>query len=456
VNPATTSIPISDVWLWPVGFLALSGILFALLLRWAGIRRPGTLAGLAAGILCGATVLGKVHSEWYTRFFVGGETERIALNDLQGRQTADLLAMGRAGVSKAAIDELQETHQKEFDAATKSYESAVRDHARGVRSIAMGCAGLLLGWLAPISFGGLRRRFGSGAEGEGENRGRGTRCLRWSDAAFVALWMQVLVAGFVGAAVLFVFGGSQREALAVAIAFSITSAGLKVTGDRQTGGSNRGDDDPEADVEEAVSCPGRIELIGWLVGAGVLVFAVVGALSFGDEGIVEPTTVFLGTVTLGIGLVLRWLSRSMGGRGSLSIRLISGTLMCAGVPFITAVLCLKVDILNPSILWPVMLGMLIGGDGRWFGAALGLRITGRPWSRALWSALPLADAGAVQVGTAFIFLTAGWIESLSFAAAIVAGAVLCDLTVEKRGKLVRQLYDAIRMDENRGTDDTDK
>ena len=454
MTSAATSIPISDVWFWPVGILAVSGILFSILLRWAGIRRPGTLAGLAAGILCGATVLGKAHSEWYTRFLVGGETERIALNDLQDRQTADLLAMGRAGVSEAAIDELRETHQKEFDAATTKYESAVRDHARGVRLIATGCAGLLLGWLAPISLGGLRRRFGTHVDGD--DRAGSKNDVHWNDAAFAALWMQVLVAGFLGAAVLFVFGGSQREALAVAMAFAITSAGLGGTGVRQAGVSNDGSDDGNFCVEKSNSSAGRIQLIGWLVGIAVLIIAVIGAMLAGDDGVIRPATVFFGGAALGIGFVLRWLTWNMDARESLSHRIISGALAFAAVPFIAATLCLKVDILNSVILWPVFLGMLIGGDGRWFGAALGLRIGGRPWSYALRSSLPLADAGPVQIAAASIFITVGWIESLSFAAAIVAGAVLCDLTVEKRDELVRRLYKAIQMDKNRGADDANE
>lgn len=448
------SIPISDVWFWPLGILAASGILFSILLRWSGIRRPGTLAGLAAGILCGATVLGKVHSEWYTRFFVGGETERRALNDLQDRQTADLLAMGRAGVSEAAIDELRETHQKEFDAATKKYESAVWDHARGVRRVATGCAGLLLGWLAPAWFGGLRRRFGTDVGGE--DRAGLKNDIPWSDAAFAVLWMQVLVAGFLGAAVLIVFGGSQREALAVAMAFAITSAGLRATGARPADVSSDGEDGGVQCVEKSNSCAGRIPLIGWLVGIAVLIVAVIGALSAGDNGALKPTTVFFGGAGLGIGLVLRWLTWRVGAREPLPHCVISGTLALAAVPFVTATLCLKVDILNSTIMWPIILGMLIGGDGRWFGAALGLRITGRPWTYALRSSLPLADAGAVQIAAAFIFMTVGWIESVSFAAAIVAGAVLCDLTVEKRGELVRRLNKAIRMDENRGADDANE
>ena len=424
-----------DVWVWPIVVVSVVGVVCAYFLRWAGVRRPGTAAGLATGLLCGLTVLGNMYPNQYHQWFTGGTEEQRTLEEFENQHRADLLALTSTGVSPVAIAELKEQQRDEIEKAEKAHSHAMWNHQRGLRVIGLVCAGFVFGWLLPL--GWKKPESMESRQSTMRIEGGGG-----SDAFFIHWWMVIFVTGFVGALMLLVFHWSRLESLAVGLTFAVPCTGLR---NRLCGNDHHseGEQDNEQDNYHDNALVTRVAFIGWVVALLILISAfalqrsVHTTASLSPYG-VKPITALIAGSALAVGVILRlWCSSGKGARvrGGGFISLICSFVF---VPLVTAVLCLHVDLLNDSLLWPVIPAMLVGGDGRWFTAACGLRMTGRPWRKALNGALDLADAGAMQVVVGFVLLMSGWITGPVTAAVVVAGAVVGDVTVEKRQSLIRK------------------
>ncbi len=431
---AATALPTSSltIYMWPILLLLVVGTVTAVLLRWAGIRQPGIIAGLIAGTLCGTLILGNVYPQLHQHLFVGAASEHAALVELRKLHHADLLALTHAGVSDSALTEEQQKQQR-LDAEAVILETQARwAHGRGLRFFGFLLSGILLGWLLPS-------RRSAVLEPQTPTTNNNKKNTKWSDAAFAALWTMVIVIGFVGGAILLVFKGGRLEALGVGVAFSSLALGL-------------------TNHSKISSSMQRVALVGWLASIIMLIVALwgfVGAENAVVAGI-SPSTV----IAAGLGFLFGCLLRSVLGDGNAKrmMALFGGYVV---LPFVTAVLCLRIDYTDTStamLLWPAALGMLIGGDARWFGIASGLRLTGWNWSRSMRASLPLADASAMQILVAFTLVMAGWIASPGAILMVVGGAILSDLTTHVRGNLLTRMQTEIadlKRDLEKQSDDED-
>ena len=253
--------------------------------------------------------------------------------------------------------------------------------------------------------------------------------------------MLIFVTGFVGALMLLVFHWSRLESLAVGLTFAVPCMGLRnrLRGYEYHLEREHENEQGEFHDNDLVT---KVALIGWVVALVILISAVALQYSVSTTASlspygVKPITAAIAGLALVVGVILRsWCSNGKGTHVR-SGGFISSVCSFVFVPLVTAVLCLHIDLLNDSLLWPVIPAMLVGGDGRWFAAACGLRMTGRPWRKALNGALDLADAGTMQVVVGFVLLMTGWITGPVMAAVVVAGAVVGDVTVEKRQSLIK-------------------
>ena len=412
-----------DVWIWPVTVIAVVGVIAAVLLRWAGIRRPGVAAGLTAGLLCGLTVFGSVFPDYYKIYFRGGVEEEKSLTSLEEQQRADLLALTSTGASAVATEEMADRHREELEQAKEEFGRAVWEHGRGLRTIGLAFACFVFGLMWPAG------RKVSTAVDEGRARLGVGSVDSWSDAFFVQLWMLVFVTGFVGTVMLLIFQRTRLESLAVGLSFALPSVGLLAG----SCAMNHEDDD--------AGLPLRIARIGWGIGLVVMIGGMMW-MSAGrsDKGLSYRSihsvmvVIAFGALVLGYFLHRGWFLEE--GKGSRVSRISGMMSVYVLVPVVTAILCLSIDLKDSSLLWPVAIGMVVGGDGRWFGAACGMRVAGAGWRRAMRRALYFADGGILQVIIGFVLWMTGVVSGVGMIGAMVAGAVVSDITVDKRKSLL--------------------
>ncbi len=466
------------LWLLPMALLLVAGATVALLLRWAGLERPGTLAGLLVGILCGSTVFARIAPEFYNHHFEGGIEERAALADLTSRQGADVVAMTASGVSPAAFQELKTQHLQEQVHLIEQLDIAQRNHTWGMRCLLFILAGFLFGRMVPRR-NNYRVMLGSGSNPpplspsktdpksskldpadailiETVIEGNDT----WHTAIFSVVWMHVVVVATVGLAMLFLFPGDRMGVIAASLCFAMVGSGMPPLdlGDR------------EVESSPPLRLLRRIRVAAWL--AAVLFFAIVirsSSISMDDDiagniggsvgnasGEMSPalTALILGIFAFHAGWVSRifWIdaNRTDTAEPSSITAILANYVL---VPFLTACAIIRFDAAESRWFLPVVFGFVIGGDGRWLGIASGLRFNGLRWGQSLRLSTPFANMGAIQIIALTICMLTGILTDQMLIVAIVIGAVSCDVLANMRSGWVEEAIEALNDAKNRDATD---
>lgn len=378
---------------------AVTAVLLTLLLRSAGLSRSAIVGGLVTAVLLGATVLGRVAPDAYERYFIGGVTQRQTMRDLSTEHGAALTALRATDVSDAAIEELLARQQDERRAAAQALDTATAEH-QSLRTFAVITVALtLLVAAAP----------------------RSRRPASWAECAFVGLWMLVVTCGLVGLAVVFAFDGSRVQAMALGVTFA--ALGTSVVPPRPA----TGDRTPVVLVPHAI----RERLIDvafvvWFICFVAAVAAVIAASQGGGMQARHFTTALPVAVVAGVGLRL------------IPLRIRHALRMMILPAILTALLLLTVDLLTASMIAPIVLALIIGGDARWFGLASGMRWQGWPWRNAWVGTMPLVDAAPMQVAMAAAFFLSGWLSEPLLACAAF-GAAVSDVAQPLRPRLLAML-----------------
>lgn len=388
-------------------FLALVLIvpaLFAVVLRAA--RAPGwsVLGGLAAGVIIGPSILGRVAPQMYESIFVGGVEQREAMESLARRHAAERLAAEQLMTEHGAPDrdfvgEMRDAQAADREPFEQSLREARWDHQRPQRYITA-----LIVLLALLG----------GAAAQQPTRGPSQSII---NAFSIGTW----AAGLPGMLAYFAasrwWGYGPWE--------SLLAAGAVAIGPWALTRIDRGiADEVEHGGAAMIRAAGRVTSV-------IALAAVVIALwqLRGTSGVMYATPL--------MALPAAWLIPA----GFLP-RGIEPVVRMVLLPALTAVVAMRVDLYQHAAFWPIVVLLLLSGDGRWIGGVIGaMALGGRRGLRTMRLVLGMMACGPTQIAIAAIGVSA-WLLPEELAFALLLGAVLVEVMTPMRRSLARQLADA--------------
>ncbi len=407
--------------------LAPGAIPFAWLLRRVrligGPTSAAILGGAIAGLLLGATVLGKAAPDAYASIYIGGAQAAAALDEAKRESERELAVLRASGVSEIAISE----HLAGVDLRLTELGQRVQSE-RQQRALAADSAALLLACammaLAAASSGRRRRRdltTGAIASGFTMVLGAGTPIF------FAAIW----------------FGGfTTTQAWALGAVLGIGSAWPTVR-TRSHGIPGRS---TETDAGAMVAL-----LIG-LAAIEIAILSITGADSFAGAW----SLAFVACAVI----ACAWRVGARRPRSQRRALMVSNGII---IPTLTAACIAPVDLpataLTSACIIASIAALLFASDGRWFGAWLGWRWFGDAETRqSAWrrSAAMLANnVGAVSIGAGALCSAAGLINHAGMIA-VVLGALLVESTVGLRLRFATAFDRNAAQPDDANTDDSHK
>ena len=109
------------------------------------------------------------------------------------------------------------------------------------------------------------------------------------------------------------------------------------------------------------------------------------------------------------------------------------------VPAVTASVAVRIDLLGDLTPWPVLVVVLLSTDGRWLGAFTGAQVLGgRRGLRTMRLVMASTVAGPTQIVVAAIAIST-WSIDMSFALALLLGAILIEVTGPARRSVAQRL-----------------
>lgn len=383
----------------PVAILLLlaTSLAGAALLRWA--RCPGwaVIGGVAAGLVLGPTIMGRVLPRQHAELLAGAAAERGALAEVTGRHGAERIAAGEAGFDDAQRATLARTQDEERAEAEARVREASWAHQRPMRWVAWALINLTMlgaGLAAPGATGRRPNVLGALSVGAWAVVLPGAVawfCLRW-------LWD----AGWVETAL-----GTASVAVGP---WALTAADRQAAEDAEQGGARL--------IREA----GRIATVGGLGLMGVAICRANGAAGLYWWA---PLAALIGG----------WLVP-----GGAAGRVLA-VLEAAVVPAVAACVAVRVDLLADLDPWMAVLFLLLSGDGRWLGALTGAAILGgRRSLRTMRLVLGSMAAGPTQLAVTAA-ATWTWLIDGRLTVALMLGAVLIEILAPARRRMARRLVD---------------
>jgi hypothetical protein len=359
-----------------IALLLLVPAAWAALLRWA--RCPGwpVVGGVVAGIILGPTVFGRVLPDRYEEIFEGGRQERLVLAALASPQSGD--------------------RAQALQVAQRQYHDARWSHQRPLRVfVCIIVAATLLG----AATCAVPR------EGDGQAVG----------ALSVGAWSAALPGGLAFFFVRWSWDGGVHEAALAAAAVAVGPWAL-------TAIDRRAADQAEVGGAHLVQTAGRIATV-------IALFLAVGALWHASRGLGLLWGASLAAVA--VGWLIPAAAKAPGTvREVLSHVLVPAVASCVGV---------KVDLHDDFAFWPILVILLLSGDGRWLGAFAGATILGgRRGLRTMRLVLGSMAAGPTQLAVTAVALHT-WLLSPRFGMALLMGAVLVELMAPARRGMARRL-----------------
>ena len=368
---------------------------WAVLLRWT--RCPGwsVVAGVAAGLVLGPTILGRVAPEMYSGIFDGGLEQSRQLRELISHHGAEQAVALEAGATVETIAALQHRQAAAVDTATGVWRDARWAHQRPQRSFVAILAALTLAGAAAFAI---------------------PRCGHAPSivaAASIGAWSAALPGGIAWFMLRGPWEAGAAESMLVVAAVAIGPWALTAT-DRDTA------NDAEAGGARLVQAAGRIAT---LIAAGLVIAAM--AREHGWTGLLWAAP--LAAVPLG------WMTNWP------AVEVTRRVLGLVIVPAMTACVAVRIDVLADGTLWPVVVLVLLSTDGRWLGAFTGAQVLGgRRGLRTMRLVMACTAAGPSQIVVAAIAVST-WSIDPSLALALLLGAVLIEVTGPARRAVAQRL-----------------
>ena len=375
--------------------LAFVSVAWAVLLRWT--RCPGwsVVAGVAAGLVLGPTILGRVAPEMYSGIFDGGLEQSRQLRELISHHGAEQAVALEAGATVETIAALQHRQAAAVDTATGVWRDARWAHQRPQRSFVAILAALTLAGAAAFAI---------------------PRCGHAPSivaAASIGAWSAALPGGIAWFMLRGPWEAGAAESMLVVAAVAIGPWALTAA-DRDTA------DDAEVGGARLVQVAGRIAT---LIAAGLVVAAL--ALAHGWMGLLWAAPL----AAVPLGWMAKWPAVEVSRR----------ILSLVVVPAVTASVAVRIDVLVDLTPWPVVVVVLLSTDGRWLGAFTGAQVLGgRRGLRTMRLVMAATVAGPTQIVVAAIAVST-WSIDTRLALALLLGAVLIELTGPARRAVAQRL-----------------
>jgi hypothetical protein len=392
-----------------IALLVLVPAAWSALLRWA--RCPGwpVVGGAVAGIILGPAIFGRVMPDRYEALLVGGAEQRQAIGQLERLQEADRLAAEHAGLDSAQMSALADRHAPALDEAQRRYRQARWAYQRPLRLFV--CAVVAAMLLGAAACGVPRAREEQAVVG----------------ALSVGAWSAALPGGLAFFFLRWLWDAGASEAALAAAAVAI-GPWVLTTADRHAA------DQAELGGARMVQTAGR-------VATAITLLLALGAMWQAER----PHGLLWGTPLLAA--ALSWLipaprASSVSGPAAGqpgALRAVRGGLAYVLVPAVAASAAVRVDPLEDFAIWPIVVILLLSGDGRWLGAVTGATILGgRRGLRTMRLVLGSMAAGPTQLAVTAVAVHT-WMIAPRFALALLLGAVLIEVTVPARRGMARRL-----------------
>jgi hypothetical protein len=374
------------------GLLACAALLaaaaaLARLLRAARCPGAAIVAGACAGALLGPTLLGRAAPRLHERAFAGGVAARVERDD-----AAHELARARA-VAEAAAAEHADIPA--LEARLAQAEERWRDQRRSDQSWRRTAAMVLVVLVLAAA--------------------RGGPCGQPGAALSIGGWAGALPGAATFALLHF---GLDQSAAASALTAAAAAVGPYLLTDV----------DERAARGAELGGPALIEASGRVATCTALGAAAWGLWrGLGTAGLVAGAPLLM--------LLVRWFLPRGVSQAMIAVR---STLLLPGLAALVAV---ELDLARDFRVWPVLLLVLVSGDGRWLGALIGAALAGgRPWMRSMRLVMGMMACGPTQLALALVALHAGAVDG-SLALAVLAGALVIEAGVPVRRAMARRVED---------------
>jgi len=378
-----------------VVLLALAAVMWAALLRW--VRAPGwaVSGGLIAGLLLGPTVLGRALPATFEMLYEGGAAEQLTLQRAVHDNDRYAFALEAAGATPEALQAAMEREERELEPLRDAVKIAkARDQQPMLAFTIVAVAALML----TTGLVGVPRSEHKHSLASPLNIGGWSAVLPGALAALL-LW------------------GLMDESINVCL---LAAASLMIGPWALTAIDRRAADDVEMGGAFMIQTAGRVAsalaVIAWLAGlAGMGGFALL----------------MMGTPIAA--MAVGWMASPVRGHW------LRRALEHSAVPIVVGCAAVRVDFLTDVAFWPVLMFLLLSGDGRWLGALIGsAALGGRRGVRAMRLVLGSMAAGPTQAAVAALGAQLGVLPNRLVAAALL-GAALIEIATPARRSLARRL-----------------
>jgi hypothetical protein len=357
------------------------------------------VGGAIAGVILGPSLIGALAPTTFEAAFVGGAAERERVEEIDRRHEADRIATETLSPDPDALIKLEEKHREELAEPMREWRDAQWAHQRPLRIFAAVIVAMTL--------------LGAGMLGVRE-RDRRQHPL---SAISIGLWSALLPGGLACAAMIWFWQTSFTEAALTGGAVAIGPWALRGI-DRDAA------NDAEFGGAHLIQAAGR--LASMLAIAIVIWFLIAQR---GNEGAI------LGVALLA--LPLGWLLEKVSSSPSLLERA-PDTLL---VPWLAALVGMKVHLYHDFTFWMLLALVILSGDARWFGAFLGAMLPGgRRALRTMRLVLGSMACGPTQLAIAALAAHA-WAIDGRVTFGLLLGAVIIEATAPARRSMARRLVE---------------
>lgn len=368
--------------------LLLIPLIFAAVLRVGKVRGSSIIGGVLAGIVLGPAVFGSISSNLWESMFQGGQQSRQIVEQIERQQQSVLSSVVATGVDEVVLERLRADQQLELEQAVVAWKTQQWEDQRTLRNY------VLVLVIVVLLSGSLRRSV----------IGKSTTATSLS----VGVWAAIVPGGIIATASLYLWGTSVAESLAIGACLAAGPWTLTRWEQRAADGSEDGG-------------------AALMLRCGRVAWVVAGAAAIYSAWTVQQAMSLVWLLPLLL-LPLCWsIPRTQ-------LAWLTWLTDNAAIPSIVATTLVLIHPIEAFSFWPVIVVLLVSGDGRWLGGMFGLAILGgRSSVSTMRLTMPLVDAGVSQLCMASLLFGVGVLRP-ELALAAIIGVVFLELSAPMRRK----------------------
>lgn len=368
------------------------------MLRWAKLPGWSVVGGVAAGVLLGPTIFGRVLPREHDAVFEGAVTERQTL--VISRMFAEEMALARSADAQSTAQQ-NESLQRAEDA----YRAARWAHQRPLRIFAAVIVAVALLGAAAHAI-----RFGDKRQG-------------LATPLSIGVWAAALPGGVTFLAALALWRLDTSDASMIAAAVGIGAWAIR-------------DQDRHAAARAELGGARMMQTATRI--ASVIALAALAWALQRERGIEA-----LAWLAPMLALPIAWaLGPALGAPNARRRTAFALVIDAIAIPSLAAVAAIKIELFQHFSLWPIIFIVLLCDDARWLGALLGaLAPGGRRTLRTMRLVMGAMAAGPTQLAVTALAAHLQLIPH-EFIYALVIGAMVIELTAPLRRSMAASLEQA--------------